>query len=151
MTAPGGGGGGGGGTFRGSRGWVLAAFLVTFLAGAAVDHGVAVWRGRGTPGFLRIRPGTRPDLIQGLTRALDLSPVQQDSARAIFARHRCDLRDIWRAAHPRFDSLRARVDSEFAAVLNPDQRATFQKLAGRHEHRAGMPPLPPPDSGCAGP
>lgn len=149
MTAPLAGSSGG---FRGSRAWVLAAFLVTFLAGAAVDHGVAVWRGRGAPWTMRIRPGARPDMIQALTRALDLSPIQQDSARAIFARHRCDLRDIWRAAHPRFDSLRARVDSEFVTVLNPDQRAKFQKLAGRHEHRPMAPtPLPPSDSGCAGP
>ena len=133
---------------RGSRGWVLAAFLVTFLAGAAVDHGVILWRHRHDP--IVFGPGLRrpPDMLWGLTKALDLSPVQQDSARAIFARHRCDLRGIWQAAHPRFDSLRVRVDSELSAVLNPDQRAKFLRLAGRHDHRP-----PPPlatDSGCAG-
>ena len=131
----------------GSRGWVLAAFLVTFLAGAAVDHGVSVWRHRRDPWMVGPRPGVRPDMVQGLTRTLDLSPVQQDSARAIFARHRCDLRDIWLAAHPRFDSLRVRVDSELSAVLNPDQRAKFQRLVGRHEHRP-LPPIPS-DSACA--
>ena len=131
-----------------SRGWVLAAFLVTFLAGAAVDHGITNWRHRHDP--MMFGPGPRgrgPDMLRGLTKALDLSPVQQDSARAIFARHRCDLRDIWRAAHPRFDSLRVHVDSELSAVLNPDQRAKFQGLAGRHEHRP-LPPMPS-DSGCA--
>ncbi|HKV70866.1 MAG TPA: hypothetical protein VJN62_06425 [Gemmatimonadales bacterium] len=132
----------------GSRGWILAAFLVTFLAGAAVDHGVIIWRHRRDPMMFR-RPVARPDMVMALTRELDLSPVQQDSARAIFARHRCDLRDIWRVAHPRFDSLRLLVDSELSAVLNPDQRAKFQRLAGRHEHRP--PPPLPSDSGCAGP
>jgi len=134
-----------------SRFWILAAFLVTFLAGVAVDHGVAVFRrGRG-PWGMPGRPGARPDMVAGLTRELDLSPVQQDSARAIFARHRCDMLSIWRAAHPRFDSLRARVDSELSAVLNPDQRARFLKLAGRHEHHPSLPPpLPASDSGCAG-
>jgi len=131
----------------GSRGWVLAAFLVTFLAGVAVDHGVIVWRHRHDPLMFR-RPPARPDMVMALTRALDLSPVQQDSARVILSRHRCDLRDIWRVAHPRFDSLRLRVDSELAAVLNPDQRAKFLRLAGRHEHRS--PPSLPSDSGCAG-
>src|SRR4029077_9910377 len=138
----------GGGT-RGSRGWVLAAFLVTFLAGAAVDHGIAALHRRGPWGVTRAGGGARPNLVSLLTRELDLSPVQQDSARAIFARHRCDLRDIWRTAHPRFDSLRARVDSELSAVLNPDQRAKFQTLAGRHDHHPPMIP-PPSDSGCAG-
>ena len=142
MTAPAGGGA------PTSRLWVLAAFLVTFLAGAAVDHGVTVWRrGRGPIG-MGGRSGARPDMVAALTRELNLSPVQQDSARAIFARHRCDLRDIWRTAHPRFDSLRAHVDAELAAVLNPDQRARFQKLAGRHEHRPPLPPLPS-DSACS--
>ncbi|HKR54673.1 MAG TPA: hypothetical protein VJS20_00115 [Gemmatimonadales bacterium] len=130
---------------RGSRGWVLAAFLVTFLAGAAVDHGVIIWRHRHDPIMFR-RPIGRPDMVSGLTRELDLSPVQQDSARAIFARHRCDLRDIWQVAHPRFDSLRVRVDSELSAVLNPDQRAKFLRLAGRHDHRP--PPPMASDSGC---
>jgi hypothetical protein len=125
---------------------VLAAFLVTFLAGAAVDHGVIIWRHRHDP--LMFGPRGRPDMVRALTKELDLSTVQQDSARAIFARHRCDLRDIWRVAHPRFDSLRVRVDSELAGVLNPDQRAKFQRLAGRHEHRPL--PLVPSDSGCAG-
>jgi len=139
-----------GGPAPSSRFWILAAFLVTFLAGAAVDHGVtALRRGRG-PWAMAGRPGARPDMIAALTRELDLSPVQQDSVRAIFARHRCDLRDIWRAAHPRFDSLRTRVDAELASVLNPDQRARFQKLAGRHDHRPPLLP-PPPDSGCTGP
>jgi hypothetical protein len=139
------------GAARGSRGWVLAAFLVTFLAGAAVDHGITAlhrhgpWNVFARPGA---GPGARPNLVALLTRELDLSSVQEDSARAIFARHRCALRDIWRIAHPRFDSLRTRVDSELSAVLNPDQRAKFQSLAGRHDHR---PPMPPPsDSGCAG-
>ena len=131
---------------RGARGWVLAAFLVTFLAGAAVDHGIIVWHRRGL--WSGPRPGARPDMVVMLTRQLDLSAVQQDSARAIFARHRCDLSAIWRVAHPSFDSLRARVDSELSALLNPDQRARFQALAGRHDHR---PPMPlPPDSGCPG-
>jgi len=142
VTAPAGGGA------PASRFWVLAAFLVTFLAGAAVDHGVTAWRRGRSPWALAARPGARPDMVGVLTRELDLSPVQQDSARAIFARHRCDLRDIWRTAHPRFDSLRAHVDAELSAVLNPDQRARFQKLAGRHDHRPPMPP-PPSDSGCA--
>jgi hypothetical protein len=133
---------------RGSRGWVLAAFLVTFLAGAAVDHGVIVWRHRHDPIMFRPRPNGRPDMVSGLTKELDLSPVQQDSARAIFARHRCDLRGIWQAAHPRFDSLRVRVDSELSAVLNPDQRAKFLRLAGRHEHRP--PPPMATDSACPG-
>ncbi|HWZ28314.1 MAG TPA: hypothetical protein VNX15_07125 [Gemmatimonadales bacterium] len=141
------------GASRGSRGWVLAAFLVTFLAGAAVDHGITALHRRGPWGTFGhpgagAGGGARPNLVAMLTRELDLSAVQQDSARAIFARHRCDLRDIWRTAHPRFDSLRARVDSELSAVLNPDQRAKFQSLAGRHDHRPPMPPAA--DSGCAG-
>ena len=144
MTAPNGGGA------PASRFWILAAFLVTFVAGAAVDHGIVLWRRGRAPWGLAMRPGARPDMVAALTRELDLSPAQQDSAHAIFARHRCDLRDIWRTAHPRFDSLRAQVDSELSAVLNPDQRARFQRLAGRHEHRPSL-PLPPPDSACTGP
>src|SRR4029077_16572513 len=116
----------GGGT-RGSRGWVLAAFLVTFLAGAAVDHGITALRRRGPWGTFwhsgaGAGGGGRCTLVAMLTRELDLSAVQQDSARAIFGRHRCDLRDIWRTAHPRFDSLRPRVDSEHSAVLDHCQR-----------------------------
>lgn len=140
---------GGAGTNRGARFWVLAAFLVTFLAGAAVDHGVQVWRRSRGSRMIGGRAGVpRPDLmIAALTRQLNLSAAQQDSARAVFARHRCDLRDIWRVAHPRFDSLRARVDSELTAFLNPDQRAAFQKFSGKHEHH---PPFPSDSGGCSG-
>ena len=133
---------------RSARFWVLAAFLVTFLAGAAVDHGVAIWRRTRSPRMVGRAGAPRPGLmIATLTRQLNLSPAQQDSARAVFARHRCDLRDIWRVAHPRFDSLRARVDSELTTFLNPDQRAAFQKFAGKHEHH---PPFPADSGGCGG-
>jgi Spy/CpxP family protein refolding chaperone len=42
---------------------------------------------------------------------------------------------LWREMRPRFDALRATVDSEIAVQLTPAQRARFAELAKRLDDR----------------
>src|SRR5207244_11497487 len=79
------------GMLKQSTGWAVAALVAAFLAGGLVSWGVASHaghgRGSGGPGWGRSgRGGGGPGGF--LKRELELTPAQEDSVQAIFARHR---------------------------------------------------------------
>jgi Spy/CpxP family protein refolding chaperone len=83
----------------------------------------------------------RGDIPGFLKRKLDLTPAQEDSVRAIFARHRPEMEAMWRVVRSRFDSIRTAVDSEIGKQLTATQRARFEELRRRFEgHRWRRPP-----------
>jgi hypothetical protein len=51
------------------------------------------------------------------------------------------MESLWRALRPRFDSIRAAVDSEIAKQLTPTQRDRFEELVRRHDERLRRGPL----------
>src|SRR3989442_1778390 len=76
-----------------------------------------------------------PDaMVAYLSRELDLSPVQRDSVRAIFTRHRPETDALWAQVRPRFDSIKARMRTEIDAQLTPEQRTRHQQLIDEAEH-----------------
>jgi hypothetical protein len=77
-----------------------------------------------------------------LARELGLSAAQEHSVQAVFERHRPQMEALWREMRPRFDSLRATVDSEIAVQLTPAQRARFAELAKRLDDRHRAEPNP---------
>jgi len=128
-----------------STGWAVAALVAAFLAGGLVSWGVASHaghgRGSGGPGWGRSgRGGGGPGGF--LKRELELTPAQEDSVQAIFARHRPQMEALWREMRPRFDSVRAAVNAEISAQLTPVQRTKFQELEHRMDERLRREPKP---------
>jgi len=64
-----------------------------------------------------------------------LDPVQRDSVRAIVQRHRTRMTEVWETVRPRFDSMRAQMDSEVARQLTPDQQAKYRDHVTRYRHQ----------------
>jgi hypothetical protein len=73
-----------------------------------------------------------------------LTPAQEDSVQAIFARHRPQMEALWRAMRPRFDSVRTAISGEISAQLTPAQRTKFQALERRMDERLRREPKPNP-------
>jgi Spy/CpxP family protein refolding chaperone len=132
------------GMLKQSTGWAVAALIAAFLAGGLVSWGVAsrAGHGRGSgPGWGR-GGGGRGGPGGFLKRELELTPAQEDSVQAIFARHRPQMEALWREMRPRFDSVRAAVNAEISAQLTPAQRTKFQELERRMDERLRREPKP---------
>ena len=128
-----------------SPGWAVATLIAVFAAGGLVGWGVArtshghrVWGGGG-PVWGR---GGRGGPGGFLKRELDLTPTQEDSVQAIFARHRPQMESLWGEMRPRFDSVRAAINTEISAQLTPAQRTKFQELERRMDARLRREPKP---------
>jgi len=68
-------------------------------------------------------------LLERMSKELRLTPVQQDSVRAIFDRHRKEIHALWQETHPRYDAIRAAARSEIRAQLTPEQCVREEELA----------------------
>jgi len=134
-----------------SPGWAVATLIAVFAAGGLVGWGVAR-AGHGHRGGGGGGPGDGPPWGRGgrngpaafLNRELDLTPAQEDSVQAIFARHRPQMEALWRAMRPRFDSVRTAISGEISAQLTPAQRTKFQALERRMDERLRREPKPNP-------
>ncbi|PYP52592.1 MAG: hypothetical protein DMD45_03695 [Gemmatimonadetes bacterium] len=118
-----------------STAWAAALLAATFAAGVAVGVGSrALWiryasaaapgRGRGVD-----------RLMSELDRDLRLTPVQHDSVHTILLRHYTRISESWERVRPRFDTLRAAMDSDVSRQLTPDQQAIYRDLIARHRHQ----------------
>jgi len=108
---------------------------VGLLAAVFVAGGLAGWGGREATQRDEQGPRRGPDaMVAYLSRELDLSPVQRDSVRAIFTRHRPETDALWAQVRPRFDSIKARMRTEIDAQLTPEQRTRHQQLIDEAEH-----------------
>ena len=123
-----------------SKLWVGVALVTTFAAGVVVDWGVRAWSGAHPGGvWSRDRRHGPEAVVPYLGRELALTAAQRDSVHAIFERHRCDMAALWRQTRPRFDSLRAAIDTEIGTQLSPTQRERFHALAQRRERARSLP------------
>jgi hypothetical protein len=111
-----------------AAGLLLAVFALGALAGGV---GVSVTEHRGHDAG-RSRNG-RDGYVTWLTSELSLTPGQQDSIRAIMARHEPAMDSMWRDLRPRFDSLRGVVREEIRAQLRPDQQGEYQEVIERRD------------------
>jgi heavy-metal resistance protein len=114
-----------------SRAWAVALLAAVFVAGGAGGWAL----GRHRPGGGGPSRGSPDAIAAYLARRLDLTPVQQDSVRAVFTRHHAEMQTIWGAVRPRLDSLRAAVRTEVNAQLTPDQQARYARLLADLEHQ----------------
>lgn len=108
----------------------VGLLATVFLAG-----GLAGWGGREATEPDGGRRGSRGErMVNYLSRELDLSDVQRDSVRAIFARHKPETDSLWARVRPRFDSIKTKMRAEIDAQLTPEQRARHQQLIEQAEH-----------------
>lgn len=120
------------------RPWKAATLLAAvFLAGGLL--GGALVRMLPLPGSMRDTGG----MLAHMTKDLDLTVPQQDSIRAILDRYRPAMDSAWSEVRPRIETVRARVRSDIAAQLTPEQRAKYDAMMKRHdEARQGQPRRP---------
>jgi hypothetical protein len=121
--------------FNRSRAWAIALLGAVFVAGAATGWSLEDWRDSQRRAARRGPDG----MVNYLNDKLDLTPVQRDSVRAIFQRHRPEMEALWREVHPRFDSVRAVVRREITAQLDATQQPKYARLIAEaeHQHQAG--------------
>lgn len=117
--------------------WAVVFLVATFAAGIAVGAG-------GRALWVRYASAAGPERTRGLDRMmhelneeLGLDPVQRDSVRAILQRHRTRMTTVWEMVRPRFDSMRAQMDSEVTRQLTPEQQAKYRDHVTRYRHQKG--------------
>ena len=103
--------------------------LAAALGGAAVGGVATAVRLRGMDGFGH--GGGTQAYVRLLDRNLHLSGAQQDSVRAILARHRGAMDSLWSALRPRLQALRDTIRTEIGAQLTPSQMARYTALTQR--------------------
>ncbi len=115
--------------------WAVVFLVATFAAGIAVGAG-------GRALWVRRASAASPDRERGLDRMmaelneeLRLDPAQRDSVRAIIQRHRTRMTAVWETVRPRFDSMRAQMDSEVAGQLTPEQQGKYRDHVTRYRHQ----------------
>src|SRR5439155_3087839 len=74
-------------------------------------------------------------MMDELNAELHLDPAQRDSVRAILQRHRTRMTAVWETVRPRFDSMRAQMDSDVARQLTPEQQAKYRDHVTRYRHQ----------------
>ncbi|HXV89991.1 MAG TPA: periplasmic heavy metal sensor [Gemmatimonadales bacterium] len=111
--------------FNRSRTWAVVLLAATFGAGIAAGWAMQAWA--DDRGGTRGRRG--PDaMVAYLAGELDLTAAQRDSVRAVFARHRPEMRALWESVHPQMDSLRRKMRDEIASHLTSTQQARYRDL-----------------------
>ena len=113
----------------------VALLAATFAAGAAIGAG-------GRALWVRYASAASPDRPRGIDRMmgelddeLRLTPIQHDSVRAIVQRHWTRMSAAWETVRPRFDSMRAVMDSEVSRHLTPEQQVKYRDHVARYRHQ----------------
>src|SRR6266699_5985529 len=114
--------------------WAVVFLVATFAAGLAVGAG-------GRALWVRRASAAAPERARGLDRMMDelnaemhLGPGQRDSVRAILQRHRARMTAVWETVRPRFDSMRAQMDSEVTRHLTPEQQVKYRDHVSHYRH-----------------
>jgi hypothetical protein len=115
--------------------WAAVLLAATFAAGVAAGAGGrALWVRRAAAAAPERGRGI--DRMMGeLNQELRLSPTQSDSVRAVLQRHWTRMSAVWETVRPRFDSMRAVMDSEVSRHLTPEQQAKYRDHVTRYRHQ----------------
>jgi Spy/CpxP family protein refolding chaperone len=104
------------------RAQAIGAALLCLAFAAGVLSGVAWTRTRRDGVNVQVRMTTE---LPSELRALDLTPAQTDTLRAIFAAGQRQSLRVLRELEPRMRAEMDSVNAEIRAVLTPEQRARF--------------------------
>ena len=110
------------------RPWKAGVLLIAvFLAGALVGGVVARLR----PPMMQGRDAN--GMLKHMTEMLDLTPVQQDSIKAVLERYRPAMDSAWAEVRPRIETVRARIRSDIAVLLTAEQRTKYEEMMKHHD------------------
>lgn len=110
--------------------WKAGALLaLAVLAGGAAGSALTSRSDACTASGTKKAPGE--GFVSLLTDELTLTPSQQDSVRAVLARHQPAMDGLWEEIRPRVDSVRTIIRGEIAPHLNADQQTKFAALTAR--------------------
>lgn len=110
--------------------WKAAALLgLAVLAGGAAGSALTSRSDACTSDTKPKAPGE--GFVSMLTEELTLTPSQQDSVRAVLARHQPAMDGLWEEIRPRVDSVRTIIRSEIAPHLTTEQQPKFAALTAR--------------------
>jgi hypothetical protein len=110
--------------------WKAAALLgLAVLAGGAAGSALTSRSDACTTDTKSKAPGE--GFVSMLTEELALTPSQQDSVRAVLARHQPAMDGLWEEIRPRVDSVRTIIRSEIAPHLTTEQQPKFAALTAR--------------------
>ena len=105
--------------------------------------------------FVLVQPKGPPDLrthrarprshrgarlyLDRLTRNLDLTPVQQDSVKAVLDRYTPAMDSLMSEIRPRLDTVRAAMRTEITRFLDPKQQKEYVAMQQKRdqERKAG--------------
>ena len=115
---------------------LIIVFVAGGVAGALIDRANPLKDRR--PQKLRVyNPNPTPYEFPGFFRDLDLTDEQRVQIRAIFEKHRPAIDSLLGEAMPKIRALRDSADTEIQAILTPEQRERFEKMAPRHRFPMG--------------
>ena len=117
-----------------SKAWAVALLVAAFVVGVVVGAGgEATWARRAHAAD----PGRGRGLERmkaNLDRELGLTGAQRDSVHAVLDRHWTRMTAAWEAVRPRFDSMRAQMDSDVTRQLSSQQQARYRDHVARYRH-----------------
>ena len=115
---------------------LVVVFVVGGVAGAMIGR-MDQFRDRR---LLPERFDRLPELRGGLPRffeRLDLTQQQEDSIRALFDAHRPIIDSLMAQTMPQIRAVRDSLDVQVVALLTPEQREKYEKLAPRFRFPMG--------------
>src|SRR5437899_8479247 len=117
-----------------SKAWAVALLVAAFVVGVVVGAGgEAAWARRAHAAD----PGRGRGLERmkaNLDRELGLTGAQRDSVHTVLDRHWARMSAAWETVRPRFDSMRAQMDSDVTRQLSSQQQARYRDHVARYRH-----------------
>jgi Spy/CpxP family protein refolding chaperone len=109
---------------------VFVVFLLGLLVGGVGNHlwGERVWGRQGAP---RQGPPPRAQIVNELTRELQLTADQQEKIGAIIDDTRLQLRALYAPLEAQHDKLRQEGRDRIRAILTPEQLPKFEQFMQR--------------------
>jgi Spy/CpxP family protein refolding chaperone len=115
----------------------VVLLIATFVLGAAVGAAAFAYGSRTAP-----QPqGRAAWYLDRLTRNLDLTPMQQDSVKAVLDRYTPAMDSLMNEIRPRLDTVRAAMRTEITRFLDPKQQKEYEAMQQKRdqERKAGGP------------
>jgi len=107
---------------------VVIVFLLGALLGGVGNHvwGERVWGKQTISG-----PQTKGQIVNNLTKELQLTPDQQKQLGAVVDDTRAQWRALYATIEPRHEEIRQQSRDRIRAILTPDQKPKFEEFMKR--------------------
>jgi hypothetical protein len=104
---------------------VLVVFLLGALLGGVGNH---VWGERVWGKQISSTQLTRNQIVDALTRDLQLTPDQQKQLGSIVDDTRAQWRTLYTTIEPQHEQIREQARDRMRAILTPDQKPKFEEF-----------------------